>query len=134
MNLVIWNITFVWNLKIPESFDFDVIENINKNWNKNIYIFWETLLDNSKDFISMCEKEIGKIDNYDISISTEDKLELFPYDFEEWLYELVSFEWEEVNFEEIKNRFLEHDAIFSIREAETSKRFWNRVIKVEFVY
>jgi len=134
MNLVIWNITFDWNMQIPKSFDFDVVESIWKNGNKNIYIFWETEIKSSKNFLSMCEKEIWSTINYDISIAWEDKLELFPYDFEEWIYEVVSFEWEEISFEEIKERFLEHDALFSIREAGFSNKFWNKVIKADFVY
>ena len=134
MNLVVWNITFVWNIIIPKSFDFDVIETLSKIWDKNIYLFWETEIKTSKDFILMCEKELWKIKNFDISISSEDKIEFLPYDYEEEIYELVSFEWEEVSFEEIKERFKEHDAIFSIREAWISEKFWNKIIKADFIY
>jgi hypothetical protein len=134
MNLVVWNISLVWNIEIPKSFDFDVIEIVSETWNKNIYLFWETEITSSEDFISMCSKEMGEIRNYDLSISTEDNIELSAYDFEEWIYELASFEWKEVTFEEIKDRFSEHDAIFSVREAEVSEKFWNRVIKADFVY
>jgi hypothetical protein len=31
----------------------------------------------------MCSKEMGEIRNYDLSISTEDNIELSAYDFEE---------------------------------------------------
>ena len=134
MNLVVWNITFDWNISIPKSFDFDIIETLSKTWDKNIYLFWETDIKTSKEFVSMCEREIWKIRNYDISISSEDKIELLAYDYEEWVYELAIFEWEYVDFKEILERFKEHDAIFSVREAEISKKFWNRVIKVDFVY
>jgi len=134
MNLVIWNVTFKWNIIIPKSFDFDIVESLSKTWDKNIYFFWETEINSSKDFLEKELKKIWEIIDYDISISTEDKIEFLPYDYEEWVYELVSFEWEEVNFEEIVERFKEHDAIFSVREAEISKKFWNRVIKVDFVY
>jgi len=37
-------------------------------------------------------KTFGELKSYDISISSEDKLELMPYDFEEEIYEVVSFE------------------------------------------
>ncbi len=134
MNLVVWNITFKWNLIIPKSFDFDVVETLSKTWDKNIYLFWETDIKFSKDFVKMCEKEIWKIKNFDISISTEDKIELLPYDYEDWIYESVSFEWEEINFDEILDRFKEHDAIFSVRETEISNKFWNRVIRADFIY
>lgn len=134
MNLVVGNITFDWNIIIPKSFDFDIVETISKSWNKNIYLFWETDIKSSKEFVTMCEEEIWSIKNYDISISSEDKVELFPYDYEEWIYEVTSFEWEEVNYDEIKDRFLEHDALFSIRECEISNKFWNKVIRVDFIY
>ena len=134
MNLIVWNFTLKGNKQVPKTFDFDIIESISKTWNKIIYFFWEIEISSSKDFLKYLQKEFWEILNYDISISTEDKIELLPYDYEEWIYELVSFEWEEVNFEEILERFKEHDAIFSVREAEISKRFWNRVIKVDFVY
>ena len=134
MNLVIWNVTFKWNIIIPKSFDFDIVESLSKTWDKNIYFFWETEINSSKDFLEKELKKIWEIIDYDISISTEDKIEFLPYDYEEWVYELVSFEWEEVNFEEIVERFKEHDAIFSVREAWISKKFWNKIIKVDFVY
>ena len=134
MNLVIWNITFEWNLLIPKSFDFDTVETMSKSWDKNIYLFWETEIENSKDFIFMCEKEVWKILNYDISIESEGKIELFPYNFEEGIYEVVSFEWEEVEYDDVKERFKEHDALFSIRECEVSNRFGNRIVRVDFVY
>ena len=134
MNLVVWNISFSWNVVVPESFDFDTIETLSKTWDKNIYLFWETEIKTSDDFVLMCEKEIWKIINSDISLAWESKVELFPYDYEEEIYELVSFEWEDVDFAEIKERFKEHDAIFSIRESWISEKFWNKIIKADFIY
>jgi len=134
MNLVVWNITFEWNIKVPESFDFDVVETLSKTWDKNLYIFWETNLKSSSEFVKYCVEEIGEILNFDISISSEDKIELLPYDYEEEIYELASFEWEEVDFKEILDRFKEHDAVFSVREAWISEKFWNKIIKVDFIY
>ena len=134
MNLVVWNITFDWNFKIPESFDFDIIETISKSWNKNIYLFWETEIKSSNDFVNYLEKEIWKIKNNDLSIASEEKVELFPYDYQEEIYELVTFEWEDVEFEEIKERFKEHEALFCIREAWVSEKFWNQIIKADFIY
>jgi len=122
------------NKNIPESFDFDYISSLSKNWEKNIYFFWETKIETSKNFLKYCEKELGKISNYDISISSEDNILLEPYDYEEWIYECTSFEWEQVNFWEIKKRFEESDNFISIREAWISNKFWNKIIKVDFVY
>ena len=134
MNTFAWNITLKWNKEISDDFKFDFVESLSKDWDKNLFVFWETDLKTSEDVLSYLKDELGELLNYDISISSEDKIEVFPYDYEEWIYELTSFEWEYVDFNEIRERFLDHDAVFSVREAEVSKRFWNKVIKVDFVY
>jgi len=134
MNTFAWNITLNGNLEISKDFKFDYLETLSKNWDKNLYLFWETDYKTSKDMIDFFIKTFGELKSYDISISSEDKLELMPYDFEEEIYEVVSFEWEEIDFNEIKDRFLEHDAIFSIRESEVSKKFWNKIIRADFIY
>ncbi len=133
MNIFAWNITISNDIKIKPDFPFDFIES-SKSPYRNLYIFWETDFSTSQDLLNFLSSSIWKLESYDISISTEDKIEILPYDFEDSLYEVVSFEGEWVSFEEIKNRFSEHDAIFCIREAELSKKFWNKVIKADFVY
>lgn len=134
MNIFAWNITLKLSGDIPKDFDFDYLESNSNDWYKNLYIFWETELKTSNDLINYFEKKLWKIKNYDLSISSEDKINVLPYDFEEWIYEVTSFEWEHVDFNEISDRFAEHDALFSVREAEISDKFWNKVIKVDFVY
>jgi len=134
MQQVVWTINLSENNKIPESFDFDYVASLSKNWEKNLYIFWETEIKSSKEFVEYCEKELWKISSYDISISSEEKILLEPYDYEIWVYECATFEWEQVTFSEIKNRFEESDSFFSIREAWISEKFWNKIIKVDFVY
>ncbi len=131
---------FAWNIKISsqeldkEKYDFDYIENNTDNWSKVLYVFWETDLETTKELLSRFEDIFWELEEYDLSISSEDKIELIPYDYEEWIYEIASFEWEKVNFKEIKDRFIDLDTVFSIREAEVSSKFWNKVIKVDFVY
>lgn len=134
MNTFAWNITLKWNLLIPDDFPYDYIESLSLSWDKTLYLFWETDFNSSEELINYFIEKIWELNDYDISISSEDKIEVIPYDFEEWVYELVSFEGEQVTFEEIKDRFLEHDAMFSVREAEESSKFWNKVIKVDFIY
>ena len=134
MNTFAWNITLKGNKQIPENFEYDYIESLSKTWDKNLYVFWETKINSSQELVDFFKENLGELINWDISISSEDKIELLPYDYEEWIYEVVSFQWEQIDFNEIKSRFEEHDAIFSIREAEKSEKFWNRVIKVDFVY
>ena len=134
MNIVVWTINLKENKNIPESFDFDYVASLSSNWEKNLFFFGETEIKTSKDFLEYSKKELWEISDYDISISSEDKILLEPYDYEEWIYEVVSFEWEQINFSEIKKRFEESDALISIREAWISKKFWNNIIKVDFVY
>jgi hypothetical protein len=134
MNNFAWNLTVKWNIVIPKTFDFDYIESLSLNWDKNLYVFWETKINKSDELMAFFVDILWELKNYDISISSEDNIEIMPYDYEAWIYEVVSFEWEQINFKEIKNRFLEHDAIFSIRESEDSVRFWNKIIKVDFIY
>jgi hypothetical protein len=133
MNQFAWNFTVKWNTTV-NLLEYDYIESFTKDWDKNIFVFWETNSKTSEEKIKFFEEKFWELLNYDISISTEDKIEIFSWDYEEWVYEVVSFEWEQVDFNEIKDRFNEVDEVVSIREAEISNKFWNRVIKVDFVY
>lgn len=132
MNIFAWNITLVGNKKI--ELDFDFIENISKNWDKVIFVFWETEIETSSELLKMFEEKLGTLKNYDLSISSEDNIEIIWESYEEWIYELATFEWEEVSFDEIFDRFKDFEEVVSIREAEDSERFWNKKIKVDFVY
>jgi hypothetical protein len=132
MNTFVWNVTLSWNKTI--DLDFSYVENISKSWDKVVFIFGETKLKTSEEITLFLKQKLWELKNFDISISSEDKVEILDDDYEEWVYELVSFEWEDVNFDEIKDRFEDFDGVISIREAEISKRFGNRTIKVDFVY
>ncbi len=134
MNTVAGTITLDWNQIIPESFDFDIIESLEKSWNKTIYFFWETPLESSDDFLLESKNILWKILHSDISISSENKIHLSLFDYDEGFYELARFEWEQVSFSEIKKRFSESPDVISIRESDISKRFWNKIIIVDFVY
>lgn len=132
--------TFAWNITIKEqdlsniAVEFDFIENDSETWDIVLFVFWETKIETSKDLLTKLEEDFWELLDYDISISTEDKIELIPFDYDEWIYELATFEWEAVSFEEIRNRFIETDIAFCIREGQISNKFWNKVIKVDFVY
>lgn len=133
MNTFAWNLTLNWN-KVISWLDYDFVANLSKTWDKVIYIFWDTELDTSEKLLEMLKEKLGEFKDFDISISTEDKMELVNSTYEEWVYELATFEWEQVDFEEINERFKDFEEVVSIREAEISKKFWNKVIKVDFVY
>ena len=133
MNNFAWNFTVKWTVT-TNLLEYDYIESFTKSWDKNIFVFGETKFETSKDLINFFEERFEKLINYDISISTEDKIEVLSWGYEEWIYELVSFEWEQVDFNEIKERFEEVPEVIAIREAEISTKFWNKIIKVDFVY
>ena len=133
MNTFAWNITLNWNSAI-KWLDFDYVANLSKGWDKILFIFWDTELKTSLEIVNMLTEKLWELKNHDISISTEDKMELINDTYEEWVYELATFEWEQVDFAEILDRFWNFEEVVSIREAEESIRFWNKVVKVDFVY
>lgn len=132
MNIFSGNITLEWNKKI--DLDFDYIENLSKSWDKVLFVFWETELNKTSDLQKMFEEKLGKIKNYDLTLSSENNLEIIGESYEEWVYELATFEWEEVSFEEIFDRFKDFEEVVCVREAEVSEKFGNKKIKVDFVY
>ncbi|MCD5380625.1 hypothetical protein LR004_01750 [Candidatus Gracilibacteria bacterium] len=134
MNTVVGTITLDGNDLVSEEFDFDIVEALEKSGNKTFYFFGETECKTSDDFLTESKNFLGGILNYDISISSEENVFLDPFDYEEGIYEVASFEGEQVTFGEIKNRFGEVKEVMSIRECEVSKRFGNRIIRVDFVY
>jgi len=97
-------------------------------------VSWETTYKKSDDIVKILKEQLWELKNYDISIFGEDKIELFDADYEEWFYELASFEWEMVDYNEICERFKDIENVASVREAEISERFWNRVVRVDFIY
>ena len=54
--------------------------------------------------------------------------------YEEGIYEIATFEWEEVDFNEIFDRFKDFEEVVAIREVEVSEKFGNKKIRVDFVY
>ena len=133
MNVFAGNIVIAGDTTI-EAIEFDYIESFSSNWEKVVYIFGETEMETSADLIAYFVSKIWEISVTDISISTEDAIGVVPYDYESWVYECARFEWENVWFEEVADRFEDVEWVFAIREAEVSTLFWNRVVKVDFIY
>lgn len=133
MNIFAWNVILKWNklIKLPE---FDYIESLSKSWDKVVFVFWHTELKKTEQIAKLLEEKLWEIKSYDLSISTENRMDIINWTYEEWVYELATFEWEQVDFTEIKERFEWFDEVVSIREAEISEKFWNKVVKVDFVY
>ena len=129
MNVFAGNFTLNGNKKI--DLDFDFVESLSKNGDKIVFVFWETELKTSKEVLDMIIQSVWELKNYDISISSEDNIEIVNLAYEEGIYEIATFEWEEVDFNEIFDRFKE---VVAIREVEVSEKFGNKKIRVDFVY
>lgn len=132
MNIFAGNFTLNGNKKI--DLDFDFVESLSKNGDKIVFIFWETELKTSKEVLDMIIQSVWELKNYDISISSEDNIEIVNLAYEEGIYEIATFEWEEVDFNEIFDRFKDFEEVVAIREVEVSEKFGNKKIRVDFVY
>lgn len=126
-----WNITVKWNPKVELELDF--VESLWKSWNKNIFVFGETEFPTSKEILENFSEKF-EILNSDLTVEMEWKLEIIGESYDEGLYEVATFEWEEVNFDEIFERFSEFEEVVCVREGWISEKFWNKKIKVDFVY
>lgn len=132
MNVFAGNFTLNGNKKI--DLDFDFVESLSKNGDKIVFVFWETELKTSKEVLDMIIESVWELKNYDLSISSEDNIEIVNLAYEEGIYEIATFEWEEVDFNEIFERFKDFEEVVAIREVEISEKFGNKKIRVDFVY
>ena len=127
MNVFAGNFTLNGNKKI--DLDFDFVESLSKNGDKIVFVFWETELKTSKEVLDMIIQSVWELKNYDISISSEDNIEIVNLAYEEGIYEIATFEWEEVDFNEIFDRFKDFEEVVAIREVEVSEKFGNKKSK-----
>lgn len=132
MNTFVGNITVEGKKEL--SLDYDTVISYTQDGNTHLFLFGKTEQKNSQELLESLVEKCGKILDHDMSISSEDKLSILWESYKEGIYELVSFEGIGVEFSEIQKRFLEFEDVVSVREAEISRKFWNRVIKVDFVY
>ena len=113
------------------STEFDIVS----GGNGTFFCMGQTDLDSSKEVLDFLAAKFGEISKYDISITTEDELDIFTQDyFSDGVYECVSFEGVDVTFDMISERFEGVDEVCVVREAEESSRHKNRIIKVDFLY
>jgi len=135
MNYFAGSITFKWNVTL--SFDkrtFNFVKNMTKDNNSNVYFFWETIKETSEQLLDYFNEIIkGDIITYDLSISTEDKIEILEDEPLDWEYNIMAISWISTSFEEVLENFQEGEEVICIREAENSKWFWNKIIKVDVI-
>lgn len=130
MNIFAGNFSLMQATQTPDI-DFDIIE----LWQKSYFIMWaDESLKSSQEVITFLEKHFGALATHDISIEWEDMLEILSSEYEIWAYECVSFEWPDVDFEDILERFAGSSEAICIRQAQESQIYANRVIKADFMY
>lgn len=131
MNKLAWTIIYEGNLNL-DNFDLQYVINHIKENIYIIFLFWETNMQTSKEVIEYVRWKINwSILNYDISISTEDKLKL--YSFKKWNYVLKTISWKNIDFDKVTSSINNAGNIVSIREAEENKIYWNRIIKIDYL-
>ena len=104
-----------------------------ESWKTCLLIFGETKASLKQELILELW-DLGTIIKSDISFSVDEKVMLLNTQIEGDVHEIVSFQWVEIAFEEIVERFAETYEVVAIREAKESAQFWNKVIKVDFIY
>jgi hypothetical protein len=134
MHKTSWNITFEQqiNFKI-ENLHF--VESLNPIWTYTYFFYWKTYIKTSIELLQELEKIAWvKYVNQDISISTEDDLDIYTDKKLEWVYTMISIEWAKETFKTVVDKFKDSSPfIVSIRESVNSPRFGNRIVKVDIV-
>jgi len=135
MNYFAGSITFKWNVTLSfKNRTFNFVKNLTKNNNSNVYFFWETDKNTSEDLLKYFKEIIvWEVLSYVISIESEDKIEILEDEQVDWEYNIMTISWINTTFEEVLENFWEGGEVIAIREAEDSKVFWNKVIKVDVI-
>ncbi|MDD2565703.1 MAG: hypothetical protein PHZ26_01910 [Candidatus Gracilibacteria bacterium] len=131
MNTLAGSITFNGSIEL-ENFSLNYVLNKTKNGVSNIFVYGDTELESSKEVVECIRgKIIGEILCFDISISTEDKIKLFTT-AKKLKYILKSIQGDNIDFDNVLAGLNEPN-IISVREAEDSKIFGNKVIKIDYL-
>jgi len=128
--------TFAGNFTLREGSvdtsktEFDVVAAGKKTY----FCMGQIDITSSSELQKYLEEQFGDFVSHDLSLSTEDQIEVCSEWYDEGVYELVSFEWSDIDFETIAERFEEVEEVVVIREAQESERYGNKIIKVDFLY
>ena len=135
MNSFAWSITFKWNVPLNiKTKDFVSIKNLTIVWDSNIYFYGETKLNSKNELLDYFKENISsEIIASDLSISTEDKIEILDLDEIDWEYWLMTVSWIDADFDEVLESFSENEEVVCVREWEINKFFWTKDIKVDII-
>jgi len=129
MQKIAWSITYKWTFKTEKLLINNIINELELG-TYNVYLYWETEIISSEEFVKSMKKRIKwKLLNFDISISSEDRLKIFEPK-SKWKYLLKTTHGEE--FETVIEA-KKWPNIIAIREAETSPVIGGRVIKIDYI-
>lgn len=129
-------ILFAGKFSLEEKTDFpDIDFDLLQTGEKSYFIMGaDASLETSAQVEVFLQTTFWKLSNCDISIESENALEIMSSEYEQGIYESVSFEWPNTTFNDIVERFAESEEIIVVREAETSLLYGNRIIKADFIY
>lgn len=130
MNIFAGNFSVKNPSEIPDI-DFDIIQSSDTSF---FIMGADANISSHADIKKLLENNFWELTSYDISLEPEDTLEILSSEYEDGVYECVTFEWPKVNFEDILERFAESSEVICVREAETSEKYGNRIIKADFIY
>lgn len=130
MNTFAGNFTLEKGSIDTDTVDFDIVHAGDTTY----FCMGQIDIATSAELLKYFEEEFWKISAYDLSISTEDEIEVCAEGYDEGMYEMVSFEWKDISFDIISERFDEVEEVCVIREAEESKKYGNKIIKIDFLY
>jgi len=135
MNYFAGSITFAWNVTLNfKNRTFNFVKNMTKDNNSNVFFFWETTKETSSELLAFFKEVVSSdVISYDLSIDSEDKIEILEDEQIDWEYNVMSISGINTNFEDVLENFQEWEEVVSIREAEDSKIFWNKIIRVDVI-
>lgn len=125
-----WTFTTAQDREVPEI-DFDVV----KISHKNFFIMGATQdMEDVQSIQEFIMKEFWVVEAWDITVETQDKLEILWEEYESGLYECATFEGPAVEFEDVVERFSETPEAICVREIGQSGRYGKKIVKVDFLY
>jgi len=131
MNIFAGNFSIARGLSEIPNIDFDII----KTWETSYFIMWaDDDISNQQWVLELIEKHFWEIIHSNISIEWRDELEILNSEYEQWVYERVSFEWPNTNFRDIIERFSDSEEIICLRESGKSEIYGNAIVIADFIY
>lgn len=133
-NLFAWSITFKWNVVVKKSDDFNFVKNLTKNWDSNVFFYGNTDLNSSQELLTYFKWYVSlEIISSDLSISTEDKIEIFDFEEIDWEYSFMTVSWIWNDFFDVLESFEENEEVVCVREAEINNIFWEKNIRIDII-